>query len=75
MSLTASILQRLPATSTEIAEQEGITVRRVNAILQWQRRLGLCTRTNNKVRPTTRQRGRWPALWIRQTPRKPLFQT
>lgn len=67
MTLTANILQRLPATATEIAAEEGTTVRRINAILQWQRGLGLCTRTNNKVRPTTRQRGRWPALWIRQT--------
>lgn len=67
MTLTASILQRLPATSIEIAAEEGTTVRRVNAILQWQRGLGACTRTTNKVRPTTRQRGRWPALWIRLT--------
>jgi hypothetical protein len=67
VTLTASILQRLPATSAEIAAEEGTTVRRVNAILQWQRGLGVCIRTTNKVRPTTRQRGRWPALWIRRT--------
>ena len=67
MTLTASILQRLPATSTEIAVEEGITVRRANAMLQWLKGCGLCTRTTNKVRPTTKRRGRWPALWIRQT--------
>ena len=67
MSLTTAILQRLPATSTEIAVEEGISVRRANAMLQWLKSRGQCFRTNNKVRPTTRQRGRWPALWIRRT--------
>jgi len=72
MTLTASILQRLPATTAEIAAEEGITVRRANAMLQWLKGRGLCTRTDNKVRPTTKHRGRWPALWIRQTTSKIL---
>ena len=67
MTLTTTILQRLPATSTEIAAEEGITVRRANAMLQWLKRCGHCFPTDNKVRPTTKRRGRWPALWIRQT--------
>lgn len=64
---TADILAALPATAPELAAHQGSTVRRINAILQWQRSLGHCKPTDNKVRPTTRQRGRWPALWIRQT--------
>ena len=67
MSRTQRILAALPATSTELAALEDTTVPLVNAILQWQRSLGHCKPSNNKVRPTTRQRGRWPALWIRQT--------
>jgi len=71
-TLTTRILHALPATSTELAALESTTVRRINAILQWQHQLGRCRKTDNKVRPTTQRRGPWPALWIRQTHSKPL---
>ena len=65
MARPQRILAALPATSTELAAIESSTVRRINADLQEMKQRGLCRRTDRRVQPSEKRRGRWPALWVR----------
>lgn len=60
-----TVLDYLPATSSEIAAVMGLSVRTVNARLQYYARVKKAKRSDRVVPPSERQSGRHPYIWER----------